>query len=202
VTGHKGERKHHAVALVTDDFALYHRLVPFLESHGLHVVVLRPAEAVPSSVRALLGGPPGDPRSVALRADPEATLLAIRTRLEVRPGAAAFRSVTFGLDPGKVIGLAVVADGHTLLVGEARSVGDAVDRVATWTTGLAAERWEVHVGDGMPTQGRDLVAALRQRLPGRAVRLVGEAATTPGSAVTGSRHTDAAVHIALRPPLD
>jgi hypothetical protein len=202
LTGHKGERRNLPVALVTDDFALYHRLVPFLESHGVPVLGVRPGEAVPNSVRALVGGPADDPRSVVLHEDPEATLLAVFTHLDRRDGRAGYRSVTFGVDPGKVIGLAVIADGHWLLVAEARSIADAVARLATWRLGLAAERWEIHVGDGFPAQGRELVAALRARQPETAVRLVPEAATTPGSVVSGSRHTDAAIHIAMRAPLD
>ncbi len=201
VTGHKGERRNLPVGLVTQDFALYHRLVPFLESHGMPVLGLRPGEPVPPSVRALLGGPADDPRSVALHDDHETTLLALFTHLDRHDGRPGYRSVTFGVDPGKVIGLAVVADGHWLLVGQALSVAQAVGRLAAWADGLVAERWSIHVGDGFPDQGRELVAALRRSQPGRPVSLVPEQATTPGSPVSGSRHTDAAIHIALRSPL-
>ncbi len=190
------------VGLVTQDFALYHRLVPFLESHGVPVLGLRPGEPVPAAVRALVGGPPGDPRSVALRDNSDATLLAVFTHLDRHPDRLGYKSVVFGVDPGKVIGLAVVADGHWLLVAEALSVDEAVQRIAAWITGLVAERWEIHVGDGFPVQGRELVASLRKSQPTVSVRLVPEAATTPGSVVSGSRHTDAAIHIAMRSPLD
>lgn len=201
MTGHKGERRNLPVGLVTEDFALYHRLVPLLESHGLPVLGLRSGDHVPPSVRALIGGPPDDPRSVALHEDSEATILAVFTHLDRRDGRPGYKSVTFGVDPGKVIGLAVVADGHWLLVAEARSVAQATQRLAVWTTGLVAERWEIHVGDGVP-QGRELVAHLRRSQPQLPVLLVPEAATTPGSVVSGSRHTDAAIKIAMRAPID
>ncbi|HEX2066316.1 MAG TPA: hypothetical protein VHI93_05830 [Candidatus Thermoplasmatota archaeon] len=201
MTGHKGERRNRAVALVTDDFRLYHRLVPFLESHGIQVLGLRPADAVPPSVQVLLGGPAGDPRSLPLHDDLEATLLAAYRRLDRRPGRDGYRRVVLGVDPGNVIGLAVVADGHWLLVGEARSVDEAEARLANWATGLAAPHLEVHIGAGAPRVGRELLARLARRLPRARVSLVREEATTPGSHITGSRHTDAAVHIALREPL-
>jgi hypothetical protein len=200
MTGHKGERKHHAVALVTDDFTLYHRLVPLFESHGLPLLGLRPGEAVPSSVRALVGGPPSDARCVPLDADGEATLLAALTHLDRRPGRAGYGRVAFGVDPGKVIGLAAVADGRWLIVGEVRSVPEAVLRIAAWRRGLAADAWEAHVGDGLPEQAREIAAALRAEVAGLQVVLVPEAATSPGSPVTVSRHTDAAIHIAMRSP--
>jgi hypothetical protein len=200
MTGHKGERRNRAVALVTDDFRLYHRLVPFLESHGVQVLGLRPADAVPASVRVLLGGPPGDPRSLALHDDLEATLLAAYRRLDARPGRDGYRRVVVGVDPGKVIGLAAVADGDRLLVGESLAVEDAVERLAAWALGLATPNLEVHIGAGAPRVGRDLLARLARRLPAATVSLVREEATTPGHPVTGSRHTDAAWHIALREP--
>lgn len=202
MSGHVGERRNRHVALVTEDFRLYHRLVPFLESCGLRILGLRPSDEVPSSVQVLLGGPLEDPRSIAIRDDDEATLLAVYTAIDRRPGADGYRRVVFGVDPGKVIGLAVLADEDCLLVGESRSVEDAVARVVAWASGLVATRWEVHVGDGSPLEGRALVAELRERLPQAEVRLVREHDTTPFSPVSGSRHTDAAWHIAMRRPED
>ncbi|MCA1819678.1 MAG: hypothetical protein LC620_06485, partial [Halobacteriales archaeon] len=192
-------RKNRAVALVTEDFRIYHKLVPFLESQGLRVLGLRPGEPVPASVLCLIGGPPEDPRSVPIRADADAVLLSAYCRLDTATG---YKRVIFGLDPGKVIGLAVVADGEWLLVAEAMSVPEAVDRIAAWAGGLAARTWEAHVGAGAPEVGRALLASLRARLPNASCSLVPEEDTTPGSSVTGSRHTDAAVHIALRRPTD
>ena len=201
MTGHRGERRNRAVALVTDDFRLYHQMVPFLESHGLQVLGLRPDDAVPASVQVLLGGPVGDERSLPLHDDPEATLLAAYRRLDRKPGRDGYRRVVLGVDPGKVIGLAAVADGHWLLVGESLSVEAAVRRLLHWAEGLAAADLQVHIGAGAPRVGRDLLARLARALPQATVALVREDATTPGSHVTGSRHTDAAVHIALREPL-
>ncbi len=201
MTGHPGERRNRAVALVTDDFRLYHELAPFLESHGVRVLGLKPGEPVPASVRVLLGGPAGDPRSVPLREHPDATLLAVYAALDARPTAkGGYQRIVFGIDPGQVIGLAVLADGAWLHVAEARSGAEAVERVGDWATGLSGKRWEVHVGDGHPQVGRPLLPALRQRLPQAKVLLVPEEKTSPFRPVTQSRHTDAAILIALREP--
>lgn len=203
MTGHPGERRNRAVALVTDDFRLYHELAPFLESHGVRVLGLKPGEEVPPSVRVLLGGPAGDPRSVPLREHRDATLLAVYAALDARPTAkGGYQRIVFGIDPGQVIGLAVLADGAWLHVAEARSAAEAVERVAGWATGLTGKRWEVHVGDGSPQVGRPLLPALKQRLPQARVLLVPEEKTSPYRPVTHSRHTDAAILIALREPRD
>lgn len=201
MTGFPGQRRNLDVALVTDDFRLYHELAPYLESNGIRVLGLKPGETVPPSVRVLLGGPEGDRRTVRLRADREATLLAVYSVLDDRPTArAGYQRIVFGVDPGHVIGLAVLADGAWLHVAEARSPDAAVARLAAWSTGLSARSWEVHVGDGHPVTGRALVKALRTALPEARVTLVPEEKTSPFRPVTGSRHTDAAIHIARREP--
>lgn len=201
MTGHVGERRNRAVALVTDDFRLYHELAPYLEANGVQVLGLKPGEEVPRSVRVLLGGPAGDERSLQVRADREATLLAVYAALDERPTArGGYQRVVFGVDPGQVIGLAVLADGTSLHVAEALSPQEAVDRVAAWSTGLSARHWEVHIGDGHPSSGRGMLRELRTRLPQARVSLVPEEKTSPFRPVTVSRHTDAAIHIALREP--
>jgi hypothetical protein len=201
LTGHPGERRNLLVALVTDDFRVYHDLAPYLEGQGIRVLGLKPGEEPPSSVRVLLGGPAGDPRTVPLRADREATLIALVAALDERPTArGGYQRVVFGVDPGQVIGLAVLADGTWLHVAEARSPAEAVDRLASWATALTAARWEVHVGDGDPATGRGLLRSVKARLPQARALLVPEEATSPFRPVTGSRHTDAAILIALREP--
>lgn len=203
MTGHPGARRNLDVALVTDDFRLYHELAPYLESKGVRVLGLKPGEAVPPSVRVLLGGPEGDHRTVALRQDREATLLAVYAALDERPTARAaggYQRVVFGVDPGHVIGLAVLADGTGLHVAEARSPEEAVRRLSAWAGALRAQRFDVNVGDGHPVSGRLLVRELRAALPQARVRLVPEEKTSPFRPVTESRHTDAAIHIARREP--
>lgn len=188
------------VALVTDDFRLYHRLAPFLEAYGIRVLGLAPHDEVPAAARVVLAGPPGDPRSIPVRDDLEATLLATFAALDPRGRGQGYTRVVFGVDPGQVIGLAVLADGEPLLVGEARDVQQAAARLAAWATGLTARVWDVHVGDGAPETGKRLVRAVRTALPDAHVAVVGEEGTSPWFAVTGSRHTDAAIQIARREP--
>lgn len=203
MTGHPGERRNLHVALVTDDFRLYHEMAPYLEGHGIRVLGLKPGEVPPASVRVLLGGPGDDPRTVPLRPDREATLIAIYAALDQRPTAHAiggYQRVVFGVDPGQVIGLAVLADGASLHVAEARSVEEAASRLTSWSTALSARHWEVHVGNGHPQTGRVLLRQLRARLPQAKVHLVREEKTSPFRPVTASRHTDAAILIARREP--
>lgn len=194
-----GERRNRPVALVTDDFRLYHELAPFFEQSGVHLLGLNPGEEVPSSVEVLLGGPPDDARTVAVRQDREATLLAVVQAMQVHQDA--YRSVVYGIDPGETIGLAVVADDQPLWVGEEHTVDGAVARLLAWRTGLDARIETIHIGDGAPDVGRALRRAFLEAGSTLPVFLVSEHGSTPHAAVTSSRHMDAAIHIARRQPL-
>jgi hypothetical protein len=201
LTGPVGARTNRPVALVTEDFRTYHELVPVFRDRGLDLLGLRPGEAVPEAVQALIGGPPGDPRSVALRSDAEATLLAVLQLLDGRRAATGgYSEVVFGVDPGKTIGLAVVAAGLPLAVAEAHGPEEVLLRLAVWRSGLDAQEWRIHIGDGSPEVGTAVAAAAARAMPDAAVVVVPETATTPYSPTTQSRHTDAAILIALRRP--
>lgn len=188
------------VAMVTSDFRAYHRVVPFLESHGIKVLAIAPDDPVPASVQVLIGGPEGDVRSLPAEPDLERLLLAILARLDPRPRPVGYDVVVIGVDPGKSIGLAILADGQALLVATDQNVDHAVTRVAKWVDAVPAKQLRIHVGSGAPAVGRHLVQALQMAVPTAVVATVSEAGTTPWRPVTGSRHTDAAIHIAMRKP--
>ncbi len=189
------------MALVTDDFRVYHALVPVFEGHGVHLLGLAPGEDVPPSVQVIVGGPAGDGRSVPLFDDAQACLLAAIAALDERPTAEdGYSEVVFGLDPGDAIGLAVVADGMALLVDQVFDPEAAVERLVIWKQALSATSWRAHIGDGAPAVGVRLEGLIHARIQGVLVRFVPEDETSPGSPATQSRHTDAAIHIALRRP--
>ena len=194
MTGFIGERSNRQVALVTDDFRLYHDLAPFFEAHGVQLLGLRPGEAVPDSVAVLLGGPPTDARSVAVRPAREATWIATMAKLDERGQ----RMAVIGVDPGQTFGLALLVDDAVYWWCTAHSVHDAVRYLLAWRDGLAPGSWQARIGDGAPRQAFALLQALRAAWPGLDVRLVPEHGSTPVSPRTDSRHTDAAIAIALR----
>ncbi len=197
MTGFVGERTNRKVALVTEDFRRYHELVPFFEEHGIQVLGLRPGDEVPVAVRVLIDGPPDDPRSIAARADLEATWLAVVAALDARRDGV-YRRVIIGVDPGETIGLAVLADGAVFWVQQTRTADDAAARIQHWATGLEARSWEIHVGDGAPAIGQAFIEAAKRRTPDIPCKMVAEEASSPTAPATMSRHTDAAIHIAMR----
>lgn len=198
LTGFIGERTNRAVALVTDDFRLYHELAPFFQENGITVLGLAPGEPIPASARAVLGGPPDDPRTVPLHDEPEANWLAVMAALDPRRLGEPYRKVTIGVDPGDTIGLAILADGTVFRVAECREPQDVERQIRTWMPALQAHAWRIHVGDGAPAVGEPLARHLARAFPDVPVATVPEEASTPTAPVTRSRHTDAAIHIAMQ----
>ena len=160
------------------------------------MVVLRPNEPIPESVRVLLGGPPEDARSVRLHKDSEVTMLAVLVAL-FHP--LPFKRATFGVDPGQISGLALLGDGQPLMWAECLSAAAIVERIVAWRQAVSAESWHLHVGDGTP-ESMGLLSAVKKIWPEISASLVHEQATTPISPQTMSRHTDAALIIAHRNP--
>lgn len=192
LTGPIGARINRPVALVTQDFRLYHELAPFFEAQGVQLLGLRPGDEVPDAVQVLLDGPADDARSVAVQADVEATWLAALSVWDSRDA----KHVVLGVDPGETIGLAVLVGGWAYWTTQVRGVQAAVERILAWRPALTG--WQANVGDGAPDVGIDLCRRLRKAWPELPTRIVSEAGSTPPSSVTQSRHTDAAIRIAMR----
>ncbi len=193
-----GERTNRAAALMTDDFRVYHELAPWFEHRGVQLLGLRQGEEIPPSVRVVLGGPPGDGRSAPLPTDTEAAWLLVCQGLDPRRNGAPYHRVIIGIDPGATIGVAVLADGAVLLVAECHSVDEVVARMQIWKPSLRADTWAVHVGDGAPEVGDALADAAATAWPDATVTFIPEQASSPAAPATMSRHTDAAIYIAMR----
>lgn len=195
MTGPVGARINRPVALMTDDFRIYHVMAPFFEAQGVQLLGLRPGDEVPDAVQVILGGPPEDRRSIAVHEDPEVAWLAVLAHLR-----GAVERVTVGVDPGQTIGVAVLVHGKVYWAGELRSPDAVVERLLAWRHAMPDAAWSLHVGDGAPAVGRTIRGQSRRAWRALDVSTVPETGSTPTSAMTGSRHADAAIRIAMRTP--
>lgn len=175
--------QHLQAALVTTDFRIYHELAPYFEARGVSLHGYETDEEVPDHMEAVILG--ADARSVPLLS-PAATLLACLDKMDPRGPA---RRCVFGVDPGVTIGLAVLCDGAPRMVGRAHSPEGALATLRDWATGITCPI-RVHIGDGYTAPD----------LPDWPCFIVPEHNTSPPGPVTGSRHTDAAILIAMRQP--
>lgn len=172
---------------MTNDFRLYHELIPFFAAAGLPVQVIAPDDPIAPNIQVVLNGPQNDSRTIKV-VHLETTL--VRALLALQPNG----KVVIGIDPGQVIGLALLRADRVLRVHQAHSINEALTHMALWKEATIAT---VHIGDGDPATGQPLLAGASQLFPGRAF-IVSEERTSPAAPATGSRHTDAACYIAMR----
>jgi len=168
------------VAVVTEDFSLYHDLVVRLKRRGIPFASLSPRDALPDDVGVVLTSPREaaaiDFRPVvATRGDLDD---AIDQALKALAGREPAQVVAVGIDPGRTIGVAAVADGLVVSTARCAGVEEAVARVRLLLQRHPGRRQVIRIGHGAPTL-RDVL--IRRLLAcGVPLEVVDETRTTQG----------------------
>jgi len=199
VTGHKGERSNRAVALVTDDFRSTTASSRSWSRTASTCSACAPPtrSQPPCRCSSAARQRPAQP-AAARRPGGDAALRAPAPRPQARPRR--LQAHRARRRPGQGHRPRRVADGKWLLVGESLSVEAAVERLAAWALGLAAPTSRSTSAPAPPRRPRP--AGPPRPPPARREGVAGaRGGHDAGQPVTGSRHTDAAVHIAMREPL-
>lgn len=166
------------VAVVTEDFSLYHDLVVRLKRRGIPFASLSPRDPLPDDVGVILTSPAEaedlDFRPVVpTRGDLDD---AIDQALKALAGREPAQVVAVGIDPGRSIGVAAVADGLVVSSARCGSVDEAVGRVRLLLQRHPAARQVIRIGHGAPTL-RDVLIR-RLLVSGVPVEVVDESRTT------------------------
>lgn len=166
------------VAVVTEDFSLYHDLVVRLKRRSIPFASLSPRDPLPDDVGVVITSPAEadaiDFRPVvATRGDLED---AIDQALKALAGREPAQLVAVGVDPGRSIGVAAVADGLVVSSARCGAVDEAVNRVRLLLQRHPAARQVIRVGNGAPTV-RDVLIR-RLLVYGVPVEVVDESRTT------------------------
>jgi hypothetical protein len=118
-------------------------------------------------------------------------------------GKEAYERVVIGIDPGKVFGLAVVADGNVIDTENCFSIEEAMDKVESVVKSIDPRSTviSIKIGNGFPECRGKLLNALDHALPPEAVlEVVSEAGTNRalGTHRRGLRDIVSAIRIAGR----
>lgn len=149
--------------MVTEDFSLYHDLVGRLKRRGISFASLSPKDPIPREVGVVITSPK-EAREIAFRpvvatsADLDDAIDQALKALAGREGA---ELVAVGIDPGRRIGLAALADGTVVASAGTTNVDDAVNRVRMFLQRHPAKRQVVRIGHGAPTVRDVLIQKLR-----------------------------------------
>jgi hypothetical protein len=171
------------VAVATVRGKAYYLIVNELKERGIHFLSLLPGEPIPIEIKAVITTPAESHvvnHSHLLVFNPETDPQALGSEVvKILRGKENYEEIVIGVDPGKVIGIALVADGAVIETENSFSVQEAVQNIQALLRGVDFSRTAVtvKVGSGVPMY-RKLTEAMDQELPPVvALEVVGEAGT-------------------------
>ena len=186
------------IAVVTEDFGVYYELVRVLRAMKKPFTSLSPSDPIPSNVGVVITTASEvdnvhfRPRLVVPGPDEASVRMAVQLADEALVGKGEYSRLTFGIDPGKRTGLAVLGDGsvvHTAVVNSPDELREEVGRVLRTHP---SKEVRFRVGHGDPPNRNRIVNALLEL--GYPVEIANERSTSRGRAMP---HEQAAMDIAL-----
>jgi hypothetical protein len=182
------------IAVATVSGKAYYLIVNELRKKNVPFLSLTPNEPIPVEVKVVITTEKekhliNHEKVLVYKdgTDPEAI---ISNALQTVQGKESFRKLVIGVDPGQVLGLAVLADGKVIETQNCFSVGETIERIKNIISSLGntpITSISVKIGDGVPAYKEELLIALDNALPPNVMlESVSEAGT--------SRNLDEAKH--------
>ncbi|MGQ9538041.1 MAG: hypothetical protein ACUVTE_00420 [Candidatus Bathycorpusculaceae bacterium] len=160
------------IAVATVSGKAYYLIVNELKSRDVPFISLTPYESVPIEIRVVITTEEERPliaheKVLTLKenADPQAL---INQALQHIEGKNSYEKVVIGIDPGEVLGLAVLADGKIIKTGNCFSIKETINEIESIIKNLKDVKTSmivVKVGDGIPEYKEKLLKALDRLLP-------------------------------------
>jgi len=194
------------VAVATVQGKAYFLIVNALKENNISFFSLVPGKPVPSEVKLGITTEKEKPQvsfGNVLVFSSEDELDSLMSAVTIRlQGKEAYEKMVIGVDPGEVVGVAVIADGR--IVDRANCLGtrEAVNKIKSIlkNVNLSATAVKINVGNGVPAY-HEIIEELDEELPSMVVlEVVGEAGTNlPLSKRSrGLKHITSATRIAAR----
>lgn len=160
------------IAVATVSGKAYYLIVNELRKKNVPFLSLTPNEPIPVEVKVVITTEKEKPlinheKVLVYKdgTDPEAI---ISNALQTIQGKESFRKLVIGVDPGEVLGLAVLADGKVIETQICFSVGETIEKIKNIVSNLENTPMtsvSVKIGDGVPAYKEELLIALDNALP-------------------------------------
>ena len=186
------------IAVITEDFGAYYELVRVLRALKRPFISLSPSDAIPSNVGVVITTATEEvniyfwPRIVVPGPDEASVRMAVQLAGEAMLGKGEYARLTFGIDPGKCSGLAVLGDGAVIHTAEMNSVDELKEQIRRVLRAHPSKEIRFRVGHGDPPNRNRIVNALLEF--GYPVEIANEHATSRSREMP---HMQAAIDIAL-----
>lgn len=194
------------VAVATVQGKAYFLIVNALKENNISFFSLVPGEPVPSEVKLVITTKKEKPQVsfgnvlvFSSEDELDSLMSAVTMRLQ---GKEAYEKMVIGVDPGEVVGVAVIADGRVVDRANCLGTREAVKKIKSIlkNVNLSATAVKIKVGNGVPTY-HEIIEELDEALPSMVVlEVVSEVGTNlPLSKRSrGLKHITSATRIAAR----
>jgi hypothetical protein len=182
------------IALATVSGKAYYLVVNELKRKNLTFLSLIPGEPVPIEIEVVIATQDeaqlvNHNRLLVYKAGMSLETL-INEASKIAAGKEFFDKVVVGVDPGDVVGIAVLADGRVIETANCSSIKETLGTIVGVLKGLenvSVASVSVKIGDGVPSQKENLLRALDKVLPPNVMlESVGEAGTS--SCLNDAKH--------------
>ncbi len=160
------------IAVATVQGKAYYLIVNELKKRNIQFLSLTPTEPVPVEIKIVMTTEKEkhliNHENVLVYKEGEGLEAMINSALQIAYGKRYYEKLTVGIDPGKVLGFAVIADGKVVEAENCFSVEEAVEKIKKVLKNLSdatTTSTTVKIGNGVPAIKEDLMRALDEALP-------------------------------------
>ncbi|MBS7607627.1 MAG: hypothetical protein QW734_00165 [Candidatus Bathyarchaeia archaeon] len=160
------------IAVATVSGKAYYLIVDELKRRNVPFVSITPHDPVPMEVKVVITTEKERPlinheNVLTLKEDQDPQAL-VNQAIQQLEGKTSYEKIVIGVDPGEVLGVAVLADGKVIKTGNCFSIKETVNQIENIIGSLKdfkASTITVRVGNGVPEYKEKLLKALDKRLP-------------------------------------
>ncbi|MEM1565771.1 MAG: hypothetical protein QW510_01610 [Candidatus Bathyarchaeia archaeon] len=160
------------IAVATVSGKAYYLIVDELKKRNIPFISIMPHDPVPMEIKVVITTEKERPlinhENVLVFKESEDPQTLINRALQHVEGKNSYEKIVIGVDPGEVLGVAVLADGRVIKTGNCFSIKETVDEIGNIIESLKdvkASTITVRIGDGVPKYKERLLKALDKRLP-------------------------------------
>jgi hypothetical protein len=174
------------IAVATVSGKAYYLIVNELQKKNVPFLSILPNEPIPVEIKVVITTEKEkhliNHEKVLVYKDGTDTEAMINNALQIIHGKESYEKLVIGVDPGEVLGLAVLADGKVIETENCFSVGETLKKIENILRNLKntpVTLISVKIGDGVPSYKEELLRALDKALPENVVlESVSEAGTS------------------------